>query len=169
MRGRWSALSSVTRCIMLSLRVRLVLRRGGLCSCNKAGLMTRVPGSPEAARPSSPLEPIAERVRERLAVAGLAFDRRHGASRPRPRRRKDPAALPFGAGRDGDAAHNRERACLRSVFRDLGDAHRRYRARTGHAGTPALRAAAHAFKREPSILSLIPVAAFLDELGILAW
>jgi hypothetical protein len=55
------------------------------------------------------------------------------------------------------------------VFRELGDAHRRYRTRTGEAGTPALRAAARAFKSEPSFGSLVPVAAFLDELGILAW
>jgi hypothetical protein len=81
------------------------------------------------------------------------------------RRRKDAAI----SGRDADSVHQRERACLRTVFREMGDAHRRYRAQTGQAGTPALRAAAFAFKREPSVLSLIPVAAFLDELGILAW
>ena len=131
--------------------------------------MTRVPGSPEAAGLPQPHDPIAERVRERLIVAGLAFDRRQNASLPRNRRRKEPVTVPFSTGRDGDTAHLRERACLRSVFRDLGDAHRRYRARTGQAGTPALRAAAQAFKSEPSLLSLIPVAAFLDELGILAW
>lgn len=131
--------------------------------------MTRVPGSPQAAGLALPLDPLAERVRQRLTVAGLAFDQRQNASRPRGRRRKDPAALPFSTGGEGDAAHQRERACLRSVFRDLGDAHRRYRSRTGQSGTPALRAAAQAFKSEPSVLSLIPVAAFLDELGILAW
>lgn len=131
--------------------------------------MADAPGSPKSLRSTPPLEPIAERVRRRLEVAGQAFDRRHGASRPKNRRRKEPVAQPFAAGPNGDAAHQRERACLRSVFRELGDAHRRYRAQTGHVGTPALRAAAHAFKREPSVLSLIPVAAFLDELGILAW
>jgi hypothetical protein len=131
--------------------------------------MADAPGSPESLRSPQPLEPIAERVRKRLEVAGNAFDRRHGASRPKTRRHKEPAALPFATGRDGDSAHLRERACLRSVFRELGDAHRRYRSQTGQAGTPALREAAHAFKREPSVISLIPVAAYLDELGILAW
>jgi hypothetical protein len=32
-----------------------------------------------------------------------------------------------------------------------------------------LREATTAFKQEPSLLSLVPVAAFLDDLGILAW
>jgi hypothetical protein len=65
--------------------------------------------------------------------------------------------------------HRRERACLRRVFRELGDAHRRYRAETGQAGTPALRAAARAFKQDPTVPSLVTVAAFIDELGILGW
>ncbi|HEY7682056.1 MAG TPA: hypothetical protein VH879_05400 [Gemmatimonadales bacterium] len=68
-----------------------------------------------------------------------------------------------------DPALARERACLRMIFRELGDAHRRYRLRTRIPGTPALRAAAYAFKQEPSVLSLVPVAAFLDDLGILPW
>lgn len=113
------------------------------------------------------IEPITKRVVERLAAAGAAFDRRHGASRPKAGRRKAVSTL---AGNDAaDTARRRERACLRSVFLELGDAHRRYRAQTGRSGTPALREAAHAFKREPSVDSLVPVAAFLDELGILAW
>jgi hypothetical protein len=107
---------------------------------------------------------IDERVRKRLAVAALALDRRSGAARPRGRKRtRTPDAPPT----ETDLA--RENASLRMVFRELGDAHRRYRTRTGEAGTPALRAAARAFKSEPSFGSLVPVAAFLDELGILAW
>jgi len=131
--------------------------------------MSDVPVIARAADSPLPHDPIAERVRQRLAAAGEAFDRRHGASRPGTKRRKSSTSLLLNAGRGTDNLHQRERAILRSVFRDLGDTHRRYRARTGQAGTPALRAAAHAFKREPSVLSLIPVAAFLDELGILAW
>jgi hypothetical protein len=55
------------------------------------------------------------------------------------------------------------------VFRDLGDTHRQYRARTGHTGTVPLREAAHAFKSAPSFTSLVAVSAFFDELGLLAW
>lgn len=111
---------------------------------------------------------IADRVEQRLMLAGAEFDRRHGAVRPKRRAKmRTPTLLNPEVALDPE--HVRERACLRIVFRDLGDAHRRYRTRTGVPGTPALRAAAYAFKAQPSVVSLIPVAAFLDELGILAW
>jgi len=127
------------------------------------------PSTPKGSRSASASDPLAERVRQRLQLAGQAFDRRERAARPRSRQRKNPLTLVATAPDDADAVHGRERACLRSVFRELGDAHRRYRARTGLAGTPALRAAARAFKEAPSVGSLVPVAAFLDELGVLAW
>lgn len=122
-------------------------------------------GSP---RPSSSSDPLTERVRNRLLLAGQSFDRRRRASRPKSRRRKLPKGLELVSSVE-DNAEGRERACLRSVFREMGEAHRRYRTRTGVAGTPALRAAARAFKEAPSLGSLVPVAAHLDELGVLAW
>jgi hypothetical protein len=114
---------------------------------------------------------VADRVEQRLILAGFAFDRRLGASRPRNQRRKTKPALAPSVETATPAApvDPRERACLRMVFRDLGDAHRQYRARTGMTGTPALRAAANAFKLEPSVGRLVPVATQLDELGILGW
>lgn len=119
-------------------------------------------------RPVPAGDPLTERVRNRLLLAGQSFDRRQRASRPRPRRGRLPAgADPIPAGEN--QAGGRERACLRSVFREMGEAHRRYRTRTGVPGTPALRAAARAFKEAPSLGSLVPVAACLDELGVLAW
>lgn len=131
--------------------------------------MTDIPESAEPILPAAAPRTVAERVGQRLILAGLAFDRRVGASRPINRRRKQrPAAAPLLAVVP-TPADPRERACLRMVFRDLGDTHRQYRARTGLTGTPALRAAAYAFKQEPSVRSLVPVATFLDELGILAW
>jgi hypothetical protein len=60
-------------------------------------------------------------------------------------------------------------ASLRAVFRELQAAHRQYRARTGQASSPALRKAAHAFKRTPSVASLAAVAAYLDEMKLLRW
>jgi hypothetical protein len=114
-----------------------------------------------------PLESLTHRLTERLVAAGSAFDRRRSASRPKARRRKDVSAIPGATGVDPAAA--RERACLRAVFHELGDAHRRYRSQTGQVVTPALRAATQVFKTAPSVASLIPVVAFLDELGILAW
>jgi len=130
--------------------------------------MADIPDSTDRSASALPTDALAERVRERLALAGLAFDRRAAASRPKGRRKTArPAELT--AGRVGDASHARERACLRTVFHELGDAHRGYRARTGNSVTLALRAATTAFKLEPSLPSLVTVAAFLDELGILAW
>ena len=131
--------------------------------------MPNVPNSADRSAASRSMPPIAERVRQRLVVAGQAFDRRFGASRPRKKRTKDALLLAPLDSTAGNPAVAREQTCLRMVFRELGDAHRRYRVRTGIPGTPALRAAAHAFKQEPSVVSLIPVAAYLDELGILAW
>lgn len=109
------------------------------------------------------------RLMQRFDRASRAFDRRTAASRPARQRARlklvgDPTALT-----PGDLQVARERACLRAVFHELGDAHRRYRRQTGNSLTPALRAATAAFKLEPSMLSLLPVAAFLDEMGILAW
>lgn len=119
--------------------------------------------------PDPSLQNLQARVRERLDRAGRAFDRRAAASRP-PRRRTKLKLLqetvPEGT---GDLQHLRERACLRAVFHELGDAHRLYRRRTGNSLSPALRAATDAFKLEPSVLSLVPVAAFLEEMGILRW
>ena len=124
---------------------------------------------PDHSPPAPSLPSITARVRERLIIAGLAFDRRLGASRPKARRPREvsPEAPPSAI--EASPSDMRERACLRMVFRELGDTHRRYRARTALSGTPALRAAAYAFKQEPSLLSLVPVAAYLDEIGILAW
>lgn len=124
--------------------------------------------SPSSSRPFPSSDPLTERVRSRLLLAGQSFDRRQRASLPGPRRRKRGGSLE--AVPSGErSVEGRERACLRSVFRELGEAHRRYRTRTGLAGTPALRAAARAFKESPSLGSLVPVAAMLDELGVLAW
>lgn len=99
------------------------------------------------------------RVEARLAQAGAAFDRRARAARPGRGRGKPSMPAPA----------ERERATLRAVFHELGEAHRAYRARTGGTVTPALRDATTAFKAQPSALTLVGVAAFLDELGILAW
>jgi hypothetical protein len=131
--------------------------------------MPDAPESADLATPNGAPAHLADRVQQRLDLAGLAFDRRAAASRPptRPRKSRPPAAATLLT--PAAPLDPRERACLRMVFRDLGDTHRRYRARTGQVGTPALRAAAQAFKQEPSVASLVPVAAFLDELGILVW
>jgi hypothetical protein len=110
---------------------------------------------------------IVDRLSDRLSVARAAFDRRHNATPPnrRPSARVMPTMSPY----DPDMIQTRERAVLRSVFRELGETHRQYRFRTGNHGTPELRAAAIAFKGAPSEVSLLPVATMLDELKLLPW
>ncbi len=124
------------------------------------------PDSSASLDSATPRIPLTERMAVRLDHAGKAFDRRHGAVRPGKRRG---TTISLASMHETDTLSQREMACLRSVFSELGDAHRRYRQQTGQAGTPALRAAAHAFKQAPSADSLLPVAVMLDDLEILAW
>lgn len=110
------------------------------------------------AAPQQPTSSLSSRVERRVQEAGAALRRRRQANRPR--RGRAPAKPVDEPG---------DRASLGSVFRELGEAHRRYRLRTGNTGTPELRAAARAFKAEPTLTTLVAVAAYLDELGLLAW
>ena len=52
---------------------------------------------------------------------------------------------------------------LWQVFDEFGDARRKQRRSTGAPVIPALKDATRAFRRDPSLDSLIAVAAFLDE------
>jgi hypothetical protein len=110
-----------------------------------------------------PLRSLTDRVRDRVAAAGQALDRRASAARPKGRRSRASASPP------SEAAAVRHAASLRRVFLELGDTHRQYRRRTGQTATPPLREAAFAFKRSPSLDSLVAVSAFFDELGLLEW
>lgn len=113
---------------------------------------------------------LVERVRARVEDAGRALQRRADTSAPPVRRRPAPnRPAPSLKAPQPATPVTREIKALRVVYRDLGETHRRYRLRTGRAPTPALRAAARAFKQEPSLISLVPVAGFLDDLGLLEW
>jgi hypothetical protein len=46
--------------------------------------------------------------------------------------------------------------------------YRRYRSQTGSRVVPGLRDAAYNFRAEPSLTSLVAVAAYLDELDLLS-
>jgi hypothetical protein len=63
----------------------------------------------------------------------------------------------------------REAQSLRRVFDDLGHSYRRYRRETGAPVSSDVRTAASHFRLEPSVTSLVLVAARLDELDILTW
>ena len=110
-------------------------------------------------------ETLTDRISARVETARLAVDRRASATRPRlrPGRRARPADPS-----SPDLEEAREVQSLKRVFRDLGVSYRRYRSQTGGPVTPGLRDAAYNFRAEPSLTSLVAVAAYLDELDLLS-
>jgi hypothetical protein len=50
----------------------------------------------------------------------------------------------------------------------MGISYRRYRSQTREPVVPGLRDAAYGFRAEPSLTSLVAVAAYLDELDLLS-
>jgi len=126
--------------------------------------MTNNPISPLGGAAGNGHSSLTERVRSRVAEADRSLDRRLKAAR---RRSKSTKAASIA--RPEASEKDRSTRSLRRVFHELGTTHREYRQRTGQRVPPDLREAAHAFKREPSLTSLVTVAGYLDELGILAW
>ena len=61
-----------------------------------------------------------------------------------------------------------EARSLNRVFRDMGNRYRRYRSQTGGPVSPGLREAAYRFRANPSLPSLVAVAAYLEELDLLS-
>lgn len=103
-------------------------------------------------------DPLLERVRARVARAARAIERRDRAGQ-----------APSRLTQVGTESASCELRALRMVYHGLSRLHRRHREQTGQRVAPALKAAAQAFKREPTVLSLTPVAGHLDEMGLLTW
>lgn len=122
-----------------------------------------------SSRDGSAKKPLAERVRHRVSAVNRALERRDSAAQPKVKRSGTKKATTASADANGDVSSARELRALRSVFHDLGVTHRRYRQRTGETVAPALRSAAMAFRQEPSLTSLVPVAGFLEDLDLLEW
>jgi hypothetical protein len=119
-------------------------------------------GSPFNEQPGT----LTDRVAARVIDARLAIERRAGASRPKARRTRVVSPV-TGSSDSKTAGELREAQSLKRVFRDLGVSYRRYRSQTGGPVTPGLRDAAYKFRADPSLASLVAVAAFLDELDLL--
>jgi len=112
-------------------------------------------------------EKLFDRVQARVAEAAFALDRRANATRPKSHRRR--ASLATAVSDDSRTPEEvRAEQSLRRVFRDLGVSYRRFRKQTGTPLTPGLRDAAYNFRAEPSLTTLVAVAAFLDELDLLS-
>jgi hypothetical protein len=117
------------------------------------------------ASPSDELpEPLIDRVQVRVANAASALDRRANATRPKSHRGRVPPPSVSVKSSEEELAEQ----SLRRVFRDLGVSYRRYRKQTGTPVMPALRDAAYNFRAEPSLTTLVAVAAYLDELDLLS-
>lgn len=95
------------------------------------------------ADPETP-ETLTDRVLARVTNARIALERTSGNRR------------------------SREAESLRRVFRDLGISYRRYRSQTREPVKPELREAAYKFRADPSLTSLVAVAAYLDDMDLLS-
>jgi hypothetical protein len=119
--------------------------------------------------PNGSAHPLADRVQARVAEVGLTLDQRARASRPRSKRPRTTQSTPTSASAPQAVPPTREASSLRRVFNELAVTHRQFRLRSGQHASPALREAARVFKEAPSLPSLVVVAAFLEEDGLLEW
>jgi hypothetical protein len=116
---------------------------------------------------AEPSQTLTERVQARVANARLAADERATAS-PQKARRRRPASPGLTDSDSPNADELRDYESLKRVFRDMGISYRRYRSQTREPVVPGLRDAAYTFRAEPSLTSLVAVAAYLDELDLLS-
>lgn len=112
---------------------------------------------------------LTDRVRDRIAEAGQAIDRSKPKGGKRTSKLGNTRLSMSTNGPKANAEALRESRSLRHVYRELRGTYRRHRRESGQAALPELREAVHAFKRGPSLASLVVVAAFLDERGLLPW
>lgn len=113
-------------------------------------------GSEIIESPESP-ENLTDRVAARVVRARLALEERAGGN-PSSSPTLDPKAV----------GERRETESLKRVFQELGVSYRRFRKQTGGPVVPGLRDAAYQFRADPSLSSLVAVAAYLDELDLLS-
>ena len=115
-------------------------------------------------------ENLHDRVRDRVAEAARRLDkpvRGSGGARTSKLHHTRLNTIAGGAKANSEAV--REQRSLRFVYRELRGTYRRHRRTSAQAALPELREAVNAFKRGPSLTSLVTVAVFLDERGLLAW
>jgi hypothetical protein len=109
---------------------------------------------------------LTDRVAARVIDARLALERRASATQPKVRRSRPKNGTTFSTnGKTPDEM--RETESLKRVFRDMGVSYRRYRRQAGAPVVPGLRDAAIEFRTDPSLSSLVAVAAYLDKLDLL--
>ena len=112
---------------------------------------------------------LTDRVRDRLAEVGGSNDEQE---KPVETKTRKPRPAKLGSPSSGPRASEESKSegkSLRRVYRELKVTYQKYRQDTGRQAVPALREAVRAFKRGPSLKSLVGVAAFLDDRSLLPW
>jgi hypothetical protein len=121
---------------------------------------------PIKARPT-----LTDRVKDRVAKIEAELERREGtavAKTPKgSKRRTASLGSVAAASRNGDG--EREARSLNRVYGELKTTYQQYRKQTGRSAVPELREAVQAFKKGPSLTSLVGVAVFLDDRSLLTW
>lgn len=112
---------------------------------------------------------LTERVKERVAEAGVTNDERDKSTGAKSRKARPTKLGSPSSGPKASDESQREGKSLRRVYRELKVTYQQYRRDTGRQAVPALRDAVRAFKRGPSLTSLVGVAAFLDDRSLLSW
>lgn len=131
--------------------------------------MPSIPSRASDMTPVNPRRTLTDRVKSRVSAARQALDRPEtgtGSKSGRPRRKPAARAVPD---LPGTSEADRQARSLRRVYHEMKTTYQRYRRETGRPALPELREAVQAFKRGPSLTSLVGVATFLDDRGLLGW
>jgi len=130
--------------------------------------MSSNPSSSSDLTPVNSRRTLTDRVKSRVTEARQALDGPQtsiGSRSKRPRRK----ALRAVSDLPGTSEAERQTRSLRRVYHEMKTTYQRYRRETGRPALPELREAVQAFKRGPSLTSLVGVATFLDDRGLLGW
>jgi hypothetical protein len=127
--------------------------------------------SPAGLGPIKARPTLTDRVKDRVAKVEAELERRDGTPSPKAPKVSKKRAPSLGsaaaASRNGDS--EREARSLNRVYGELKTTYQQYRKQTGRSAVPELREAVQAFKKGPSLTSLVGVAVFLDDRSLLTW
>jgi len=140
---------------------------GGHPLSGQDGMAKDTPNSPGRTQVRS-RPTLTDRVKDRVAKVEAALERREGIPAPKSVKRRLPSLASASATpKAGD--NEREARSLNRVYSELKTTYQQYRKQTGRSAVPELREAVQAFKKGPSLTSLVGVAVFLDDRSLLTW
>jgi hypothetical protein len=120
---------------------------------------------PIKARPT-----LTDRVKDRVAKIEAELERREGTPAPKTSKaKKRTPSLGSAAAASKNGNGELETRSLNRVYGELKTTYQQYRKSTGRSAVPELREAVQAFKKGPSLTSLVGVAVFLDDRSLLTW